>query len=261
MDCEFSARTDVGRVRTNNEDAVHVDAARRLVVLADGMGGYSAGEVASAMAIESITTELGQWLDAAQADTPLVSVQRAVERCIAQANRAIFEAANTRPDCAGMGTTVVVALVWNRQLVVAHVGDSRAYHWRRGILNQLTRDHSLLQEQLDAGLITPLEAAQSSYRSLITRALGVEDTVQVDLQAIDLRGGETILLCSDGLTEMVPDLEIASVLDADGGLDAKAGTLIDLANASGGRDNVSVILLHVQEMAKMSGFVNRLIRK
>ncbi|HMN22624.1 MAG TPA: Stp1/IreP family PP2C-type Ser/Thr phosphatase [Ottowia sp.] len=261
MDLEFSARTDVGRVRANNEDAVHVDAARRLMVLADGMGGYNAGEVASAMAIECITTELGQWLDAARADTPVGGVQRAIERCIEMANRAIFEAANTRPDCAGMGTTVVLALVWGRQLLLAHVGDSRAYRWQRGALTQLTRDHSLLQEQLDAGLITPLEAAQSGYRSLITRALGVEDTVLVDHQVLDLQGGETFLLCSDGLTEMVPDLEIAGVLGAGGSLDEQASTLIDLANLSGGRDNVSVILMHLKEMAKMSGFVSRLLKK
>lgn len=261
MDLEFSARTDVGRVRANNEDAVHVDAARRLMVLADGMGGYNAGEVASAMAIEFITAELEQWLDAAHPDTPAVSVQRAIERCIEIANHAVFEAANTRPECFGMGTTVVLALVWNRQLLIAHVGDSRAYRWQRGALTQLTRDHSLLQEQLDAGLITPLEAAQSGYRSLITRAIGVEDTVQVDQRVLGLQAGDTFLLCSDGLTEMVPDLEIAGVLDADEALEARAGMLIDRANFNGGRDNVSVILLHLREMAKMSGFVSRLLKK
>lgn len=261
MDLEFSARTDVGRVRSNNEDAVHVDAARRLVVLADGMGGYNAGEVASAMAIECITTELGQWLDAARPDTPVAGVRHAIERCIETANHAIFEVANTRPECAGMGTTVVLALVWNRQLLIAHVGDSRAYRWQRGVLTQLTRDHSLLQEQLDAGLITPLEAAQSGYRSLITRAVGVEDTVLADVRVLDLQGGDTFLLCSDGLSEMVPDLEIAGVLDIDATLDARAGMLIDLANSNGGRDNVSVILLRLREMAKMSGFVSRLLKK
>lgn len=246
MEFEFCARTDVGRVRQNNEDAVAVDAARRLLVLADGMGGYNAGEVASAMAIEHIGDELGRWVDAASPDTSDSEVRSAMEHCVDVANRAIFEAANTQPECAGMGTTVVLALVWGgARLLVGHVGDSRAYRWRGGELTQLTRDHSLLQEQLDAGLITPAEAALSGYRSLVTRALGVEDTVLLDTKALDLLAGDTILLCSDGLTEMADDGEIASILGSGAELERQATDLIELANAHGGRDNISVALLRV----------------
>jgi protein phosphatase len=261
MNCEFYACTDIGRVRANNEDAVFVDAARGLALLADGMGGYNAGEVASAMALEQIADELGHWLDAAPADVPVGSVQRTIERCVEASNRAIFEAANTHPDCAGMGTTVVVALAWQRKLLLAHVGDSRAYRWQRGLLVQLTRDHSLLQEQLDAGLITPEEAALSGYRSLITRALGVEDTVLVDSQLLDLEGGDIFLLCSDGLSEMIPDLAINQVLGSDLELHAKGQALIELANTAGGRDNISVVLIKVPEMAKMSGLARKLWKK
>lgn len=261
MDWEFYACTDIGRVRANNEDAVFVDTERRLVLLADGMGGYNAGEVASAMAIEQIADELGHWLDAAPDDVPVGSVQRAIERCVEAANRTIFEAANTHPDCAGMGTTVVVALAWKDKLLLAHVGDSRAYRWQRGFLVQLTRDHSLLQEQLDAGLITPEEAALSGYRSLITRALGVENTVLVDSLLLDAQAGDIFLLCSDGLTEMIPDLAISQVLGSELELAAKGQALIELANAAGGRDNISVALIKVPEMAKMSDLARKLWKK
>ena len=255
MSFEFSALTDVGCVRTNNEDAVRVDPARGLAVLADGMGGYNAGEVASAMAVEHIGTELGRWLDQAADDATAHQVLRAMEDSTDRANRAIFEAANTHADYAGMGTTVVLALLWREQLLVGHAGDSRAYRWREGVLTQLTRDHSLLQEQLDAGLITPEQAAVSGYRSWVTRALGVEDTVLLETAEHAVQAGDLFLLCSDGLTEMVDDADIADVLGARGPLAEQARHLIERAKAGGGRDNVSVILVQVGEMLKKSGIV------
>ena len=250
MSSEFSALTDVGCVRTNNEDAVLVDPAHGLAVLADGMGGYNAGEVASAMAVEHIGAELGRWLDQAGADVTAHQVLRALEDSTDRANRAIFEAANTHADYAGMGTTVVLALLWREQLLVGHAGDSRAYRWREGVLTQLTRDHSLLQEQLDAGLITPEQAAVSGYRSWVTRALGVEDTVLLETAEHAVQAGDLFLLCSDGLTEMVDDADIADVLGARGPLAEQARHLIERAKAGGGRDNVSVILVQVGEMLK-----------
>ena len=253
MSFEFSALTDVGCVRTNNEDAVRVDPARGLAVLADGMGGYNAGEVASAMAVEHIGTELGRWLDQAADDATAHQVLRAMEDSADRANRAIFEAANTHADYAGMGTTVVLALLWREQLLVGHAGDSRAYRWREGVLTQLTRDHSLLQEQLDAGLITPEQAAVSGYRSWVTRALGVEDTVLLETTEHAVQAGDLFLLCSDGLTEMVDDADIADVLGGRGPLDEQARMLIERAKAGGGRDNVSVILARSGEMLKKSG--------
>lgn len=261
MEFEYCALTDVGQLRANNEDAVWVDGARGLAILADGMGGYNAGEVASAIAVERIGDELGQWLDTMDSDASMDSLAHAAERCVESVNRAIFETANTNSACAGMGTTVVLAVARDRQLLIGHIGDSRAYHWHGRTLTQLTRDHSLLQEQLDAGLITPAEAAGSGYRSLITRALGVEDTVLLDTQVVALQADSVVLLCSDGLTEMVPDSDIASVLGSDSELQAQAQALIELANANGGRDNISVVLIRSQKMTKKSGIVGKLWRK
>jgi len=254
MSFEFSALTDVGCVRTNNEDAVLVDPAHGLAVLADGMGGYNAGEVASAMAVERISADLAAWLDQAP-EAGASQVLRAMEDCTDRANRAIFEAANTHAEYAGMGTTVVLALLRGEHLLVGHAGDSRAYRWREGVLTQLTRDHSLLQEQLDAGLITPEQAAVSGYRSWVTRALGVEDTVLLETAEHAVQAGDLFLLCSDGLTEMVDDADIADVLGARGPLAEQARHLIERAKAGGGRDNVSVILVQVGEMLKKSGIV------
>ena len=260
-EARFAALTDVGCVRTNNEDAVAVDETRALAVLADGMGGYNAGEVASAMAVERIGAELGRWLDQATADTTAHQVLHAMEDCTDRANRAIFEAANTHADCAGMGTTVVLALLWRDQVLVGHVGDSRAYRWRKGVLTQLTRDHSLLQEQLDAGRITPEQAAHSGYRSWVTRALGVEDTVLLETAQHALLPGDVLLLCSDGLTEMAGDAQIAAVLGAPEPLAEQARQLIELARAGGGRDNISVILIQPGQMTKKSGMVGKWWKK
>ena len=261
MSFEFSALTDVGCVRTNNEDAVRVDPARGLAVLADGMGGYNAGEVASAMAVEHIGTELGRWLDQAADDATAHQVLRAMEDSTDRANRAIFEAANTHADCAGMGTTLVMAVLLGSTLVIGHVGDSRAYRWRAGVLTLLTRDHSLLQEQIDIGLITPAEAAASGYRNLVTRALGVEDTVLLDVQEVGMAPGDVLLLCSDGLNDMLLDADIAEVLGNGEPPDVKTRRLVDLANQRGGRDNVSVIVVKALEPPKKSGMMAKLLKK
>jgi serine/threonine protein phosphatase PrpC len=177
MTFEFFEALDTGRARTNNEDSVSLDESVSLAVLADGMGGYNAGEVASSMATSFIRTELGRWLREASGGATDTEVRRAMDICVDNANRAIFNAANSNPQYAGMGTTLVVAVFRDMRLLVGHVGDSHAYRLRGGGLQQITRDHSLLQEQIDAGLISPEQAAFSSNKNLVTRAVGVEDTV------------------------------------------------------------------------------------
>ena len=261
MNFEYSALSDVGRHRANNEDAVMVDPARGIVVLADGMGGYNAGEVASALAVDLIAGELGRWLEEAATVASTRDVRRAMEICVDNANRSIFDAAHTHEACAGMGTTLVMGVLHQGVFVIGHVGDSRAYRWREGMLARLTRDHSLLQEQIDIGLITEEEAAASGNRNLVTRALGVEDTVLLDLQETDIAFGDVFLLCSDGLNDMLADDDIAAVLAAGMTLEQTARRLIDLANERGGRDNVSVIVVKAHEPPKKSGGMAKLLRK
>lgn len=261
MELEFHGRTDVGRMRANNEDSIRLDTDAGLAVLADGMGGYSAGEVASDMAASMITSELARWLAQAGSTATRREVKRAMELCVDNANRAIFEAANTNPDCAGMGTTMVMAVFRGSSVLLGHVGDSRAYRWRDGQLVQLTRDHSLLQEQIDIGLITPEEAAASGNRNLVTRALGVEDAVLMDVGEHGVMPGDVHLLCSDGLTDMVDDHEIAYLLSASHTLADKVDHLIDRANTNGGRDNVSVILIESRLKARKSGMLQKLLGK
>jgi len=241
----WCALTDAGHVRDINEDAVAVDPARGLAVLADGMGGYNAGEIASSMAIELVGSQLGQWLDQAGAAVQSHEIANAIQTCAAHANRAIFEAACTHTDYEGMGTTLVVAVLRGSTLLIGHIGDSRAYRLRRGVLQQLTDDHSLLQEQLDLGLITEEEAAFSPHRGLLTRALGVEEDAPLDVQMQTVEPGDLYLLCSDGLTDMLDDSDLTTALKGNVPLTAQAQTLLDLANAQGGFDNISLILCRV----------------
>ena len=240
---ELSAAVDPGRARSNNEDSVALDNDVALAVLADGMGGYNAGEVASNMATSFIRTELGRWLREAQSHASDAEVRRAMDICVDNANRAIFNAANSNPQYAGMGTTLVVAVFRENRLLVGHVGDSRAYRLRAGRLQQISRDHSLLQEQIDAGLITPEQAAFSANKNLVTRAVGVEDTVLLETHQHDVQPGDTYLMCSDGLSDMLDDASIGQVLLAHDSLTAACQALIDAANDAGGKDNISVVLV------------------
>ena len=239
---EYFSATDTGRARNNNEDSVAVDAATALIVLADGMGGYNAGEVASSMASSFICSELGRWLTEASETATDAEVRRAMEICVENANRAIFNAASSNPQYTGMGTTLVVGVFRTGRLLLGHVGDSRGYRLRAGRLAQLTHDHSLLQEQLDSGLITPEQAVFSANRNLVTRAVGVEDTVLLETHLHEVLPGDTYLLCSDGLSDMLDDEAITQLLDERDGLDETARALIDAANEAGGKDNISVVL-------------------
>lgn len=245
MMLEFFHAADTGRARSNNEDSVAVDEANALAVLADGMGGYNAGEVASNMATSFLKNELGRWLAEAAGRASDVEVRRAMDICVDNANRAIFNAANANPHYAGMGTTLVVAVFRKGQLRLGHVGDSRAYRWRAGQLAQITRDHSLLQEQIDAGLITPEQAAFSANKNLVTRAVGVEDTVLLETHLHEVHPGDVYLMCSDGLSDMLDDAMIARLLQTNDNLPEAGQALIDAANDAGGKDNIALILVRV----------------
>ncbi len=239
---ELHAAVDPGRARSNNEDAVATEESTALAVLADGMGGYNAGEVASHMATSFIRTELGRWLREASSQASDAEVRRAMDICVDNANRAIFNAANSNPQYAGMGTTLVLAVFRGSRVLLGHVGDSRCYRLRGGRLQQITRDHSLLQEQIDAGLITPEQAAFSANKNLVTRAVGVEDTVLLETHQHDVHPADVFLLCSDGLSDMVDDTLIAQLMHAHEALADCARALIEAANEAGGKDNISVIL-------------------
>jgi protein phosphatase len=240
---EFQTALDAGRMRSNNEDSVAFDEIGAMAVLADGMGGYNAGEVASQMATSFICSELGRWLREAHAQASDQEVRRAMDICVDNANRAIFNAANSNHQYAGMGTTLVMAVFREARLLVGHVGDSRAYRWRAGRLQQLTRDHSLLQEQIDAGLITSEQAAFSANKNLVTRAVGVEDTVLLETHQHDVQHGDLYLLCSDGLSDMLDDSTIGQIVSTSESLAAACSALVDAANDAGGKDNISMVLM------------------
>ena len=240
---EFISLTDTGRLRSNNEDAVACEASLGLAVLADGMGGYNAGEVASAMATGTVSTALGTWLLAHQDHTSARETSIAMRLSVERANQVIYQASLDNSEFTGMGTTLVVAVFSGARALIGHVGDSRCYRWRKGQLSQLTRDHSLLQEQLDAGLLSPQAAQHVPYRNLVTRALGVENEVALDVGEHVVSPGDLFLLCSDGLTDMLPDESIAQLLKNTTPDDNLPQTLVDAANAAGGKDNISVIVV------------------
>ena len=248
---EIVTRSDPGSVRTNNEDAVMANPQRGFVVLADGMGGYNAGEVASGMATALLGTELEKAFLAREPSSMDASGKSwahvAVETEMARVNATIYQAALSQPQYAGMGTTLVVAVFHDNRVTVGHIGDSRLYRWRGEEFSQITRDHSLLQEQIDSGLITPEQARFSQNKNLVTRAVGIDPEVQAEIHDHDVLPGDIYLFCSDGLNDMVDDEELAMTLGAlSANLDLCATQLIQMANDNGGRDNVSVILVRVK---------------
>lgn len=249
---EIVVRTDAGIVRGHNEDAVFANPNQGLAILADGMGGYNAGEVASGMATTLLATELEAAFKARSpsendAETGRPFAHRCIAGKVAATNSAIFHAAASQPQYAGMGTTLVMALFCDNRVTVAHIGDSRLYRLRDGELSVMTRDHSLLQEQIDSGMISAEEARHSQNRNLVTRALGVDPEVETEIHDYPVQVGDIYLLCSDGLNDMVEDEDIGVTLQALGAnLELAASQLIEMANDNGGRDNVSVILVKIQ---------------
>lgn len=248
---EMVVRTDPGVIRSHNEDAVFADAGLGIAILADGMGGYNAGEVASGMATTRLAEDLTRVINSCVTQEgggncdPSV-IERHIVNEVGAANFAIFHASQSCSQYAGMGTTLVVAWFYDNRMSVAHVGDSRLYRLRGETFEQLTRDHSLLQEQIDSGVVRPEDARHAENRNLVTRALGVDPAVDVEVHDYDVLPGDIVLLCSDGLNDMVEDEEMALALSALGGnLSLAADHLVQLANDYGGRDNISVILVKV----------------
>ena len=258
---EICTQTDTGLTRDNNEDAVTFDAATGLCILADGMGGYNAGEVASGMATAFLKSEMGRWLSQTGRQASAREVRRALEICVENANHSIFNAANSNPQYTGMGTTLVIGVFQDVHLLLGHIGDSRCYRLRAQVFGQMTKDHSLRQEQLDAGLITHEQARNSVNRNLVTRAMGVEDSVLIDISEHRIEAGDIYLMCSDGLSEMVPDEGIAAILLDEGTLEQKAQRLIVAANEAGGQDNISVLLAHVQEDLARRSLLSKMLGK
>ena len=232
-------RTDIGRVRKQNEDAAWMSEKRGVYVVADGMGGHLAGEVASAMAIDAVKRM------AEKHDIASISVLR---ETVCAAHEAISAHARANPNCSGMGTTISAMWRGGHYMYIAHVGDSRVYRFRGGELEQITQDHSLVEELVRAKIITREEARSHPRRNIITRALGTPGENAPDLLAADMQPGDVWLLCTDGLTGMVSDDEITRVLSCGDSLEKAADTLIRMALAAGGRDNVTLILCRSEEV-------------
>jgi len=235
---EQAVRTDTGRQRSANEDSYFVRGT--LFVVADGMGGAQAGEVASRAAAESFDREL-----------PAMAPERLLETTIEEANRTIHELARKDPGLAGMGTTTTAAFLdpEAEEVAIGHVGDSRAYRFRGGRLERLTRDHSLVEEMRRKGQLTDAQAEDHPQRSIITRALGPEPEVKVDLQTVPAQDGDVFLVCSDGLTTMLDEEQIARLLTRASSLESAVRALVDEANRAGGRDNITVLAFRVQDAA------------
>jgi len=249
---EIFSQTDPGMVRSHNEDSVACEPACGLAVLADGMGGYNAGEVASGIAVSVVATEVSHRLLNA---SPVDITENGGEELgisllrdnIQKANASIFHAAQSQPQYAGMGTTIVSALFYDNRVAVGHVGDSRMYRLRGEVLETITHDHSLLQEQLDSGMISLEDARLSKNKNLVTRAVGIDAHVDSEIHVHEVLVGDIYLLCSDGLNDMVEDDDIQATLFAlQSNLPLAASQLIQMANDNGGRDNISVILVKVK---------------
>ncbi len=239
---EEATRTDTGRQRNANEDSLFTRSP--VFVVADGMGGAQAGEVASKAAAESFDREL-----------PQAPPERLLRETIETANRAIHERAQKDPDLAGMGTTITAAIVdpESEEVAIGHVGDSRAYRLRGGKLERLTRDHSLVEEMRRKGQLTDAQAEDHPQRSIITRALGPEPEVEVDLQTVPAQAGDVFLICSDGLTTMLGDEQIARILARATSMQAAVRALVDEANRAGGRDNITVVVFRLEDAAAPVG--------
>lgn len=248
MHLEIGVRTDTGRVRQNNEDSFASEADISLFVVSDGMGGAEHGEVASAIAVATVAQHCRNALADPKlplegaAHPGLTAATNRLLSAIRSAHSAIYRLSASDPALRGMGATIVAAWVQGDTLSLAHVGDSRAYRLRHGNLEQLTSDHSLVAEQVRLGLLTSEQAAESHLQTILTRALGHSEAVEVDAQEHQILAGDTFLLCSDGLSRMVPDPEIASAIDQSLGLDAASDHLIELANRAGGEDNITALL-------------------
>jgi protein phosphatase len=243
---EIAALTDAGSVRQFNEDTIVADPDAGIAVLADGMGGHRAGEVASRMAARIVFDHLQSRVIAFRSSAGAHSALQALDESINRANKAVFDASRANASHNGMGTTLAVTLFYDNRVALGHIGDSRIYRLRDGALTVLTRDDSLLREQIDRGWIAAAEAGESHNRSLVTRALGAEERARAHLAEDEAREGDVYVVCSDGLNDLVDDADIALILSAlQVNLPLAAGHLVQAAKDNGGYDNVSVILAKV----------------
>jgi len=245
--------SDTGRIREHNEDTIAADGDLGLVVLADGMGGYNAGEVASGIAVKTVTNLVKEALElqdlsVPDATTGLSRPAIILRDAIQRANKIIYQTARSQAQCEGMGTTVVAAIFHDNKISIAHVGDSRLYRVRGNDIEQVTLDHSLLQELVDRGFYSPEEAQRASNKNYVTRALGVENVVEVEMQEHPAQKGDVYLLCSDGLSDMIGDDDMAVTVNTFGNNpNSVTQHLIQMANDNGGKDNISVILAQVMD--------------
>ncbi len=251
MELRSAARTDLGQRRQTNEDSFAVEPARGLYLVADGLGGHTAGQVASGLAAQAAVNALTT-LEGATA-----SLSEKLRIAITAANREVFETAEAKRELAGMGTTLVALLARGERIALAHVGDSRAYLVRSGKIRQLTDDHSLVAELVRRREIPAHAAQQHPHRHVLTRALGVRRTVEPDLTELTPTTDDIFVLCSDGLTGHVRDEEIAAEVSRDNDLDAACGRLVDLANSRGGEDNITLVVVACDEIAGWGGSHDR----
>ena len=249
---EIAGFSDTGQARDHNEDCIGFDSERGIAVLADGMGGHQAGEVASRMAVDDLLGSLTELMsDSGDNAVPASDMFNFVCGTIASSNRRIYEAAESNSSQSGMGTTVIAAVVQDGCLYAGHVGDSRLYLMRDHRLQRITRDHSLVQDLVDKGFYTEDEARNAAISHVVTRALGTGAEVEVDLVQQNTMHDDLFLLCSDGLTDMLRDKQIESVLqDETVDLKTQAEELVKLANLHGGKDNISVILMRVRHASR-----------
>ncbi len=265
---EMVGATDVGIKRDHNEDAIGMTPELGFAVLADGMGGHNAGEVASAMAVDIVTRYFKERLadmpeGRLDENTGFTAESMLAQHVIGRANNAIFEAAQRKQECAGMGSTIVVAMVYGNRLTAAHIGDSRMYCLRRDVLSHVTEDHSLIQEQVRRGLLTQADARNSSIKNLVTRALGIEPDVEPDVVEEIIQPGDLYMMCSDGLTDVVPDEAIRlCMIENRKNLQAAVDQLIQFANDAGGPDNISVIIFRTpKRFTRKKGLLQRLLAR
>jgi len=256
---EIANVSDVGKRRPHNEDSTLCDLAEGLAILADGMGGYKAGEIASAIAVSSTHKQIIDGLQRLSRgdkgkQSGLSQQAAIVKNAVISVNSEIYAIAQTDPQCQGMGTTMVVVLFHDNVCTIAHVGDSRLYRKRQTNFAQITKDHSLYQEVIDRGMFTPEEAMKNTPKNLVTRAIGIDSEVQVDIGEEAVLPGDIYLLCSDGLNDMVDDEEIHLTLSKySANLAQAADQLVRLANEKGGKDNISVILIRILDDFAITG--------
>lgn len=239
-------------LREHNEDSVASDLSIGLVLLADGMGGYKAGEIASEIAVLMIAAELTEAMQTKarlyKFEPDLLPESNMLIDAVEKTNAAIYEVSQLQPECAGMGTTLVAGVFTDNKLVVGHIGDSRMYRLRGDTFVQLTEDHSLVQEQINAGLITVEQAKKAKNKNLVTRALGIDQTVELELKEFAVEVNDLYLLCSDGLSDLISDTEIAKILfEANGEIADAADRLVETANDYGGFDNISVVITKIEK--------------